>query len=174
MLPFLALKVMACHESLIGSATRHPPLMIYEHFLWGHQSSGSRRRKLSTRARCDAGHHLPWDKGLWGPSWARPSAHRLAEKGFGSLRLSCWRDVDVSDFSCQPLLVSALARAPAPAWAISMFSPCPGAQPTQPPGSSSAKELLPRPVGPGGLTCSRGLWAGSPRPPHSEGCDRRS
>ena len=65
--PFLRLKVTACHESLIGRATRHPALMIYVHFLRGHQSSGSRRRTLSPEGRCDTGPASPQDKGLRSP-----------------------------------------------------------------------------------------------------------
>ena len=48
--PVLRLKVMACHGSLTGSATRHLAPMIYMHFLGGHPSPGSRGRKPFARA----------------------------------------------------------------------------------------------------------------------------
>lgn len=49
------------------------------HFLWGHQSSGSRRKQLSPEARWDTEHAPPQDEGPRRPTWAQASAHCLAE-----------------------------------------------------------------------------------------------
>lgn len=67
---------MACHESSTRKC-HTSPLTIYMHFLWGHRSSGSRRRKLCTEGRCDPRHTSPWDKGLWRPRSLREGAGSL-------------------------------------------------------------------------------------------------
>lgn len=108
-LPFLALKVMACHESLIGSATYHPALMIYTLFLWGHQSSGSRRRNLSTKGQVQTS---PQDQSLWRPSWVPPSAHSLAEKGLRTWALAA--DIHMERVATRLALLPGLPRWPRP------------------------------------------------------------
>lgn len=115
--PLLRLKVTACHESLIGCAARHAALMIYMHFPWGHQSSGSRRRKLSPEGRGDTGHASPQDKGLRSP-------------GLGSALSSPPGTGEAQTLTqCGPsrfLLPLLPGQRPQPsslmAWAVSMFS----------------------------------------------------
>lgn len=70
--PLLRLKATACHESLIDAA-RHAALMIYMHFPWGHQSSGSRRGSCPLRAGRHWDMHLLRTSGDCGaPAWAQP------------------------------------------------------------------------------------------------------
>ena len=127
-------------ETLTGHATRHPALMIYVHFLQGHQSSGSRRRKLSPEGRCDTGPASPQDKGLRSPDlgsgFGSPpgtgEARTLTQCGPSSFLLP------VLPGQCPTL---------APSWpGLSACSLCVQSSAGQePPGSTFGKEL---PLGP--------------------------
>ena len=118
--PLLRLKVRACHESLIGRAARRPAFVIYVHFLRGHRSSGSRKRKLSPEGRCDTGHASPQDKGLRSPELGSALS---SPPGTGEARTLT---------QCEPssfLLPVLPGQHPHPsslmAWAVTLFSLCP-------------------------------------------------